>query len=248
MLQVMLLPLFVLTLSMGSPPQPIDPQAEQLLNALVLRQAAQDPRLDVVAWEGQPPASNCFSQPACLTNLADDAGTRLLLFGEVGQKDGLHLFSIDIYDVRTGLFAGRETAQTDTAQALSEKVERMVRTLVDRALMSLGGAPRLSITVMTLLPPSRLKDQARRIEVPWLLFGSGVVAAAGVLFLTGAAVLYGMAFERDYQAAAATYQDDAFLYVQTRNLFALSSLMTGMVAMGLFLFASMGATYWVLGE
>jgi hypothetical protein len=24
--------------------------------------------------------------------------------------------------------------------------------------------------------------------------------------------------------------------------------MTGMVAMGLFLFASMGATYWVLGE
>lgn len=202
----------------------------------------------MIAWEGEPPRATCFTDPGCLTELADATGSRLLLFGEVGKKDGLHLFSIDIYDVRTGRFAGRETAQTDTSQALSEKVNVMMRTLVDRAFAPLGGIPRLAITVFDLLPPSRSKAAPQALRVPWLLFGSGVVATAGALFFVGAIVLYGMAFERDLQAATATYQDDAYGFVQTRNLFALSGVMTGMVAMGLFLFASMGATYWVLGE
>ena len=244
----MLPTLMLLSTMAAAPSGAVDPQAEQLLNALILKHAAEDPRLDVIAWEGEPPRATCFTDPACLTELADATGSRLLLFGEVGKKDGLHLFSIDIYDVRTGRFAGRETAQTDTSQALSEKVELMMRALVDRAFAPLGGIPRLSITILNLLPPSRSRTGPQALQVPWLLFGSGVVATAGVLFFVGAVVLYGMAFERDFQAAAATYQDEAYEYVQTRNLFALSGVMTGMVAMGLFLFASMGATYWVLGE
>lgn len=244
----MLSSLMLLGALAAAPAGAVDPQTEQLLNALILKQAAEDPRLDVIAWEGAPPRAACFSDPACLTELADATGSRLLLFGEVGKKDGLYLFSIDVYDVRTGRFAGRETVQTDTSQALSEKIDVMMSSLIDRAFAPLGGIPRLTVTVINLLPPSRSKTGPQALKVPWLLFGSGVVASAGALFFVGAVVLYGMAFERDLQAANATYHDEAFGYVQTRNLFALSGVMTGMVAMGLFLFASMGATYWVLGE
>ena len=64
----------------------------------------------------------------------------------------------------------------------------------------------------------------------------------------GAAVLYGMAIERDFRAAEAVWQVDAYRFVQERNTFALSSVMTTMVAMGFFLFAAMGTTYWFLAE
>lgn len=215
----------------------------------VARALTDDPRVDVVLWDGEPLDLGCTRDPACLGRAADRAGVRYIVFGQTGRGGPLHYVILDGYDVRTGAFAGRESVHTGSVEDLRVAVARMTPSVVTRLSIPSDGVTRTRVLSLGLLEaPAKGDDESVLASVPAVVWGAFALVVVGVVAEGVALGLLAWAVERDVAAAEAPLQHDAYVLQRQRNLVFAASLMAGAMGVGLFTFAAMAGTYGLVEE
>ena len=250
MLPCMLASLMLIHLLGADPGGPkLTEDAASFTEAVAAAYRAQDP-LDVVV-AGEPARTACTRDAACLTRLADAAGARLVALGNVWPSEGQRgvIVSLDLFDVRTGKYAGRETVQAQSRDEAKARVEVLVGALLQRTFLNRERAhERVRVLVLRVTPrtPADAVDETRPFSMVLASAGGlGVSAAAALL---GSAALLAYAYERDAQAQAARYQIDAYRRSAERNNATLAAMVISSGAGGALLLAVMTSSYWVVHE
>jgi len=227
----------------------VDDATRAELSGDVVRALSEDPRVDVVLWDGEPLDLGCTRDPACLGRAADRAGARYIVFGQTGRGGPLHFVILDGYDVRTGAFAGRESVHTGSVDDLRAAVARMTPAVVTRLAIPGDGAQRTRVLSLGFLEaPSRDDDESVLAAVPAVVWGALALVVVGAVAEGVALGLVAWAVERDVAAAEAPLQHDAYVLQRQRNLVFAASLMAGAMGVGLFTFAAMAGTYGLVEE
>lgn len=192
-----------------------------------------DLRVALRAPPATAPEVTCLRDALCLTRLADAAGARLVFFGS--QPKDPETLLIGGYDVRRGTLLTRPVPKQNPA-AIRAGTELLVTDLLAGSDENL---PAVFVGVQTKQEVSGTLD----VTIPWVLYGSALVAGGGAVAVGGAITLAGVSLFRSAQAAGAP-DGAADNLEREAATYALAALMTTLFSGGLFLFAVMGATYY----
>lgn len=206
--------------------------AEEVADALV-----REHRISLRAAPEVAPDVACLRDALCLTRLADAAGARLVLFGS--QPKDPETLLIGGYDIRRGTLLTRPVPKQNPA-AIRAGVELLVTDL-------LGGSDETLAAVFVGVQTKQEVSETLDVTVPWVLYGSGLVAGGGAVAAAGAATLAGVSAFRFGQAAGAPDGAGEGLEREAAT-YGLAALMTTLFAGGLFMFAAMGTTYYAFDE